>query len=376
MRPWFTLINTGTYLTVFMTLVIFTACSDTEPYKIGFIGSFTGQFADIGIAGRDGVILGIEEFNKNGGIKGKQVHLIIKNHHHDPKTAVQAMQEFAQEGVSGIIGPMTSTMALILAPLADELAIPMISPTASSSELSGKKDFFLRVYPSNAHVAKNVAEYAATLKGYTRIAVIYDTSNAGYSATLSRHFETFFTGYGGTISVLTSYSTKDHPDFLQLTDQLLASAPDAIYIIAGARDTAMICQQLAKRNERIPVLTSEWSITPEIFNYGGDTINGVEFFQLFNPQDNSPKYIDFKKNYTHRFSHDPGFAPIHSYEATQVLLAALRKSTDPSTIPETITGIGTFHGLQNDFIINAFGDALRPYYLKAISDGTVITLKR
>ena len=44
-----------------------------QSLKIGFVGSLTGQFSDLGLAGRNGAILAVEQINKTGGIQGRRV---------------------------------------------------------------------------------------------------------------------------------------------------------------------------------------------------------------------------------------------------------------------------------------------------------------
>ena len=48
---------------------LLTACSKDEPVRIGFVGGLTGRVADLGIAGRNGALLAVEERNAAGGIK-------------------------------------------------------------------------------------------------------------------------------------------------------------------------------------------------------------------------------------------------------------------------------------------------------------------
>ena len=47
---------------------IISDCGQSEPVAIGFIAGLSGKRADMGIAGRNAVILAIEERNAQGGI--------------------------------------------------------------------------------------------------------------------------------------------------------------------------------------------------------------------------------------------------------------------------------------------------------------------
>ena len=69
-------------LPVFLIVAAFlsmTSCSEEPPLKIGFVGGLTGRVADLGVAGRDAVILAIEEKNRSGGIAGRKVELVVRD---------------------------------------------------------------------------------------------------------------------------------------------------------------------------------------------------------------------------------------------------------------------------------------------------------
>lgn len=325
--------------------------------------------SDIGVAGRDGVILAVEEVNRQGGIAGRMVELIIKNDKQDPEVARQGVRQMTEAGVVGIVGPMTSSMALAIMPLADELQTLVISPTASTNELTGKDDYFFRVYSANANDAKNLAELAYSKRGYRRVAVIYDLSNRGYTENLFQFFKQYFEEHGGSIIQAVSYTTRKDTDFSLLATQLSESSPDSIYIIAGARDTAMICQQLVKQGKKIPILASEWSVTDDVLHYGGMAVEGMEFFHSYDRNSKKPAFLDFKEKYNNRFHRDPEFASIRSYEATRVLLTSLEKAGDLGKMPEAIVSTGRFKGLQSDIVFDRYGDVQRPYILKTIKNG-------
>lgn len=54
-------------------------CNHEEPIKIGFVGGLTGRVSDMGIAGRDGAQLAIEESNARNGVGGQSVLLLVRD---------------------------------------------------------------------------------------------------------------------------------------------------------------------------------------------------------------------------------------------------------------------------------------------------------
>jgi mRNA-degrading endonuclease HigB of HigAB toxin-antitoxin module len=65
-----------------------------------------------------------------------------------------------------------------------------------------------------------------------------------------------------------------------------------------------------------------------------------------------------------------------SYEAAQILFSALSKTDEPDKIKETILQQGVFKVLDNEIIIDKFGDPIRPIYVLVIKDQKIKTLSK
>ena len=82
----------------FFAFVLFSGCQNSEPIKIGFSGGLTGRLADLGLNGRNGVILAVEEINRNGGVAGRQIELLIRDDRQDPDVARTVDEELITKG--------------------------------------------------------------------------------------------------------------------------------------------------------------------------------------------------------------------------------------------------------------------------------------
>lgn len=139
------------FLTICICIIIFSyftflGCSKKKPVKIGFAGTLTGRLSDLGTAGRNGVMLAVEDINKSGGINGHPVELLIRDDKHDPLVSREVSQDLVNEGVVAIIGHMTSVASVASVPVVNKENVVMISPTTSANDLTGIDDYFFRVY--------------------------------------------------------------------------------------------------------------------------------------------------------------------------------------------------------------------------------------
>ena len=184
---------------VFLMIVITTliGCDRKKPIKIGFAGCLTGRLSDLGTAGRNGVMLAVEQINETGGINGRPVELIVKDDKQDPDVAIQVDKELIEEGVVAIIGHMTSAMSVAVVPLMNKEKMLIISPTTSTNELTGIDDYFFRIMPPNKAETDHLAHYTLNVMGLRKMVCVYDLSNLAFTEGWYRNFKSEFENRGG-----------------------------------------------------------------------------------------------------------------------------------------------------------------------------------
>ena len=144
------------------------ALQNHPPLVIGYLGGLTGRSADLGVAGRDGALLAVEEFNASGGVDGRRVRLAVEDDRLDQDAARDAFESLLRQGALCVIGPMTSSISVAVAPLALQSDTALISPTTSTDDLTGKRDHFFRLYPDNSGAATELARAVRNRLGHKR----------------------------------------------------------------------------------------------------------------------------------------------------------------------------------------------------------------
>lgn len=353
-----------------LLLAVFGCEKKTDPIQIGYVGGLTGRVAGLGIAGRDGVLLAVEEANRVGGIHGRKIIVSVKDDQQNADVARKVIEELIDEKVVAIIGHMTSSMTSISLPIINAAKMVMISPTSKSHYFTGKDDYFFRVTPSISFNAQKIAALAYQDMGLKKFAVVYDLNNRAFTESWLSEFRTSYEQMGGEIVVAREFSSgASDLSFLDLAQGLTKQKADAILVLASALDTAMIAQQLHKVNSRAQIFTSEWSFTSDLLNYGGRAVEGMISYHSFNAENRNPQYLDYKKNFVKRFGYDPSFASVLSYDATRLLLYALEQNPDPGQLKQTLLGLGAFPGLQSEIRLDQFGDVSRELFETIIVNG-------
>ena len=117
-------------------------CSGKKAIRIGFVAQLTGVQAELGVQERNGVQLAMEKINAKGGIGGRPVELVVRDDLGTPEGARAADRDLIEAGVVAIIGHATSGQTMVGLSVTNPARVVMLSPTATTPELSGLDDFF------------------------------------------------------------------------------------------------------------------------------------------------------------------------------------------------------------------------------------------
>lgn len=360
---WFTVVILTTCVCLSLS-----SCSEEPPLKIGFVGGLTGRVADLGVAGRDAVILAVEEQNRSGGIAGRKVELIVRDDRQDAESAKQAVGELISEQVVAIIGPMTSSMAVVIQPLINAAQTVTVSPTAKTDQLSGQDDFFLRVTTPLSGNAEQLAVYVAKGLNLKKFAVVYDISNRAFTETWFNYFKKSLQANGGQIVVAEEFSAQPNIHYLPVAERLLEARPDGVLLLSNAIDTALLAQQIRKQESKVALFSSEWAFTIDLLSFGGRSVNGMTSFHSFNADSQEARYLSFKGKFTKRFGYAPSFATALAYDAVSYLFAGLEKNPSRSGLKESLLKLGSFPGLQSKVVVDKYGDVERKLFLTVIEN--------
>ena len=362
-------------LLLLVSLVAATGCGEDEQVKIGFVGGLSGRVADLGISGRNGAILAVEEQNSGGGIGGRTIRLLVKDDRQDADTARQADRELIEAGVEAIIGHMTSSMSVAALPVINKSETVMVRPTTTTTSLSGKDDYFLRISATADKYAAKMARHLYTNEKLRRVVVIYDLSNQAYTENWFNAFRKVYESLGGIVAAVKTYRSEPNTAFFEIVEAALVPDADGLILIASAMDGAMFSQQIRKTNREIKIAVAEWSSTEQLISLGGAAVEGNIVSQFFDRHSTEPSYVKFREHYRERFGNDPGFAAVASYDAANIVFESMRKRSGRETLKDAILRLGTFRGVQGPFALDEFGDAGRDTVLSTVRDGTFLTLE-
>ena len=348
------------------------ACADRKPMRIGFLGGLSGRVSDLGIGGRNGTQIAIDDINAAGGLAGRALELLARDDEQNADIARQRLAELYGLGVAFVIGPMTSTGAAAVLPLANERRIPLISPLAGANDFRGKDDAFFRVV---SDVAASARQQAAELlrRGLRRVVTVADTKNGVFTRNWSSFVSERFVAGGGTALPTVEFEAAPGLQFQELAQRMADTGADGVVIAASAADSAVLVQQLRRLRPGMYIALSVWAGTEELPALGGRALDGVLVTQFFDRFSATPRWMEFVAHYRGRFGDTPGYAALNGYDAMLMGAAAVRAGSGGDVLA-ALRQVREIDGLQRKLNFDEFGDCLQSTYLTEVKDGRYVAV--
>ena len=339
------------------------------PIKLGFSAGLLGLKSELGVSGRNGVELAVEEINLAGGIKGQKLELVVANDGNNSRAALEADRQLTQMGAKVIIGHMVSGVGKSTVKYANEKQFLLVSPTIATEELTGYDDNFIRIIASNSIQGKSLALAALQETGVARLAVVYDINNESFAKPIIQSFKQNTSG--SRLLILDEMSFSGQYEFGKIIDRLRVDEAEGVLLIASSLDSGMFCQQLRKKSLHLQVFAPMWTMTNDFLQAGGEDGEGTYFVSQVDLSNQTQYYLRFRENYKNRFGEEPTFASILSYDAAKIAAFGIEEAGNDSAkkIKAAILSRGNFEGLQGQINLDAFGDMQCDYYLYRVQSG-------
>ena len=328
--------------------------SASSEVKIGFIGPLTGDYANYGTLCRQAVEMAIDECNAKGGIDGMTVKLIAEDSEGDPNKAYAAMEKLANtDKVSAVIGPVLTGEAFSVGPIACELGVLSVTPSASHKDVTNQGDYIFRTTPSDGLQGEVAGKYWYQVLGYRKLAVLYAKND--YSQGLYEGMKESFEADGGSIVAVETFMVGDKDFKTQLT-KLKDTDAEAIYIPDYTAEMAQILEQASQLGVNKPFLSGDGFLSEEIYQLAGEYTDGVVYTASAQLEETS-LVKEFRDAYTAKWGIGPDSFATNSYDATNILLSVIDEvGTDRKAIRDGFAAVKDFQGVNGTINFAENGD--------------------
>ena len=362
---WFVTLSFAFFL--LMTL----SCSSPEDYHIGTIISMSGDMAYYGTEVKRGLDLALEEINMGGGIEGR---IIIVHHYDDRSDPVLARKYFKEaiqkHEVEVVIGGISSAVAFELAPIAQEEEVVLLSPTASSPQLTDAGEYFFRIYPSDVVEAQYMAKFTREQLWIKEMAVISVIND--YGAGLKKEFILAFERYKGRKLGVFNYNDRaGEEEVSSVVASCLELEPESVYVVGYDYDLVKFIRAIRESGYEGEIVTCARFGSEKLKEELGELGDDIFYPRLqYDPASDRENVRSFVEKFEGKYRYTPGIYAALGYDALMVLKEAIvqaPKYTDD--LQRSMSNFGGYRGPTGEISFDTRGNVVKILDIKIRVEG-------
>jgi branched-chain amino acid transport system substrate-binding protein len=349
--------------------VLATGCSD-KPTTIGVVIPLDGEDSVYGVAVSNGINLAYEEILAQGE-QTPEVLLSIQNTGSDPTKAKELLNQVFDDGALLALGGITSAEAKEMVSIADKYNRVVISPSASSPDLTGISSNFYRIWPSDFAAASKMAQFVSQDLKLEEVVIVAEEKD--YAKGIQGAFASAFGKLGGEVTEVVEFPANTS-EFSGLIERVITLNPKAVYLAAYGEDIGSMIQELRKVKFKGYILTTSAFASAQFIVPVGEAAAGVILTQSVFELDSDHAHLkNFVEAYRAKYDADPDIFAAHGYDAMKVAAAAINgRAALPSEVPKGLRDIKDFPGVTGSISFNDKGDVLKYPRLYVISRELVL----
>ncbi len=342
---------------IMTTLALITLGCKPEVIQIGVVVPLTGEYQGYGEANKRGIQLALEEIQSNG------YPLALDPQYDDtgsdPARARELLEQRFKEGAFVVLGGTVSSEAKEMVPVAEKYDRVLLSPSATSPDLTDMSRNFYRIAASDLTAGNKMADFAFRSLGVRRVVVLAE--GRAYARGIQQAFSSAFETHGGDVLELIELPPNTS-DLGGLIDRVMTLDPDAVYLAAYESGIAAMIRELKRLGFAGRILTTHLFSSPSAIARVGAAAEGVILTQtVFEPDSEHAHVRKFVTAYRERHGEAPDLFAAEGYDAMRVLAVALEaRHSLASELPRGLRdAVKEFPGVTGSIQFDENGDVTK-----------------
>lgn len=324
--------------------------------KVGAIFAVTGPASFLGGPEARSAEMAVARINREGGINGEQVELIVKDSAGSPEKAVSfAKQLIEEERVVAIIGPSTSGESMAVKKIAEDGRTVLISCAAAEVIVDPVARYVFKTPQKDSFAARKIfAEMQR--QSITTIAVA--SGNDGFGKAGKEQLEKLAPEFAIRVALSETYDSKA-TDLSALVAKMKANpAIQAVVNWSVAPAQAIIAKNMRQANWRVPLFQSHGFGNIRYAEAAGAAAEGIIFpcgllLVAESLPDEHPQkalLMQYKTEYETLHKEQASAFGGYAYDALNMVAAAVRSAgTDRARVRDAVEGLKNFPGVGGVF---------------------------
>jgi branched-chain amino acid transport system substrate-binding protein len=351
-------------------------CGAGKQVKFAAILPLTGSFQIYGQAIRKGVEYALAEIQARGDYP-YDISINVVDSEGDPDKAAQLLSQQYDAGAIAAIGGVTTGEAMQMVAVADRADRILLSPSASSPELTGISKNFYRVFPTDQREGTTMGNFASRKLGLHTVVIV--AKEDPYARGNQEIFKSEFERNGGQVQD-TILFPPGAADFSGIVDRVRTLGPEGVYIAAYAQDVGKLIRGLRDKGYEGSILTTSAFAAPEVIEQVGKPAEGVFLTQaVFEVDSDDPMIHQFVEGYRKKYGLSPDLYSAHGYDSMMVLAEALLELDRGPIAADMWKGmrkIKDFTGVTGTIQFDERGDVQKFPRVYVIESGNLVDYER
>ncbi len=344
--------------------------SKDKPVKIGAFFAESGPAAFIGTPTKLVAIMVVDKINKEGGIKGRPIELVLADTEGEPTKAVMAFKKFVNlDKVVAVVGPTRTGTGMAVKKQVEAAKIPTVmtvggDPVIMEGMIGGRNWGTARYVfkaPQRSSIAVGKVLAYLKKKGLTKVGLM--SASDGFGRDGARWVNRLAPKYGITIVGKEQFNPRDVDMKSQLT-ALAAKKPQAIICWTIGPAAAIVSKNHNALGLKMPLIQCHGSPGPKYLKLAGAAAEGdlmpatkLMIYESLPDSDPQKKVIaEFVRLYKDVYNYDKKY-PInphsgYAWDAIYLLANAMNKvGTDPDKVRAELEKTKGYVGVSGTYNI-------------------------
>lgn len=344
---------------------LFVAVAVGAEVKIGYYGP-SDPAHPVGGTIWQGASLGIEEANQEGGYEGRPFRLIARwDENPWSGGASTIVRMIYDERVWAVIGSIDGATTHLAEQVVAKARVPLIDPASTDRSVNAAfVPWMFSVMPDDR---RHLQPLAREVEG-ARYALLAATDHD--SRAMAAEFVSLVETRGRPVRRL-DFETRS-PRIRDIAREVASLDVEAAVVLAGPLDSAAVVREIRLMRPELRVYGGPAMGRRAFVEQAGEAAEGVHFpLPIGREAFSSP----FARHYSERFGHRPDYAAIYAYDATNLLVAAIRRAgLDRTAIRDALEQLAPWQGASGEITWDKLRRNSRKTVLGTVRGGRVEVL--